>query len=540
MDEEVTGECTGALLTSTDTRLAGAYDALIAYRRLSTARRPAPTALLETACIRSREHTQSMLMLSAALKIECRDARVGIEALNSNGGSALDILSAHLPCFYRQDDVLLRDFSDEGAVFERDEQKRLLDIACMQPLRQLLHTFSTGQGEDDHSTMLFGCFNFELFSQFEQIGAENRPQQYPHFEFYLADQLLFIDHQQASARLVYKVFNGAAASVHERYRQQMAADHEILLQSVAGKKTTLLGGESHTGRLDYTTSLSDEEYAARVEVLKGHIRAGDVFQAVLARQFSLRCAEALAAYQVLRQHNPSPYMFFIDTADYQLFGASPESAVKVTAANRQISLYPIAGTRPRGLADDGTVDLDLDSRMEAELRMDVKEGAEHMMLVDLARNDVARISKPGSRHLQRLLDVDRYSHVMHLVSKVVGELRNDVDCFTAYRACMNMGTLTGAPKVRATQLIARYEGFERGPYGGAVGYINARGDMDTAIVIRSALIRAGVATVSAGAGIVFDSDPQAEADETRAKAMAVLCAIGLANGQRPGAADKVA
>ncbi len=530
MDEEVT-KGHAALLTTIKRALGGAYDALVAYRELAAARNlhadPAPTALLETACIYSREHTQSMLMLSAAVKIECKNSKVYIQALNSNGKAALAILAERVSDFHRQDERLVHELAVKSAAGERDEQKRLLDIACMAPLRQLLDALSNG-GEDDHSTMLFGCFSFELFAQFEQVGEENSKRQYPDFEFYLADQLLFINHQEATARLIYKMFNNATSSVHEHYRQQLASDEAILLQSVLNQKLPSLPDAFNKDKPDHTVNLSDEEYAAKVEHIKQHIKAGDVFQAVLARQFSLPCPDALAAYQVLRQQNPSPYMFFVNAGDYQLFGASPESAVKVTSHNRQVSLYPIAGTRPRGLMNKGRVDLDLDARMEAALRMDAKEGAEHMMLVDLARNDVARISKPGSRRLERLLDVDRYSHVMHLVSKVVGELRDEVDCLTAYRACMNMGTLTGAPKLRATQLIADYEDFERGPYGGAVGYINAGGDMDTAIVIRSAVVSESLATVSAGAGIVFDSDPRAEADETRAKAMAVLRAISIA------------
>jgi anthranilate synthase component 1 len=175
------------------------------------------------------------------------------------------------------------------------------------------------------------------------------------------------------------------------------------------------------------------------------------------------------------------------------------------------------------------VDLDLDSKIELELRRAIKENAEHLMLVDLARNDIARISIPGTRYVPDLLNVDRYSHVMHLVSRVVGQLRPELDAIHAYQACLNMGTLTGAPKIRATEIIRATEKERRGSYGGAIGFLTGRGDMDTSIVIRSAFVRNGIAHVQAGCGVVYDSNPRDEAEETRKKAAAVLNAIALAH-----------
>ena len=224
-------------------------------------------------------------------------------------------------------------------------------------------------------------------------------------------------------------------------------------------------------------------------------------------------------------------MFYLSHPDFTLFGASPESALKYTAASNQVELYPIAGTRPRGKQPNGNLDHDLDSRLELELRMDQKELSEHLMLVDLARNDLARICQPGTRNVADLLKVDRYSHVMHLVSRVVGQLREDCDALHAYRACMNMGTLIGAPKVSAARLIRQVEQQGRGSYGGAVGYLAGNGDMDTCIVIRSAFVSQGRAVVQAGAGVVHDSDPQAEVDETENKARAVIAAVQTANAQ---------
>jgi len=276
-------------------------------------------------------------------------------------------------------------------------------------------------------------------------------------------------------------------------------------------------------------NISDLEFNDIVSTLKKQIVKGNIFQVVPSRAFTLPCPNPLAAYNQLKATNPSPYMFYIKDQEFVLFGASPESALKYESENNQVEVYPIAGTRRRGFNSDGTINPDLDGRMELDLRLDKKELAEHIMLVDLARNDVARISEAGTRTVAQLLKVDRYSHVMHLVSRVIGQLRGDLDALHAYQACMNMGTLVGAPKIKASALIREVEQQRRGSYGGAVGYINSAGDMDTCIVIRSAFVSNGKATIQAGAGVVFDSDPQAETDETRAKAQAVISAI-LAKG----------
>jgi anthranilate synthase component 1 len=259
--------------------------------------------------------------------------------------------------------------------------------------------------------------------------------------------------------------------------------------------------------------------------LKQHIVAGDVFQIVASRTFTLPCPDPLGAYARLRQANPSPYLFYVAGRDAVVFGASPETAIKVHGSPRRVTIRPIAGTAARGRSAGGDIDVDLDSRREAALHLDQKETAEHMMLVDLARNDVARVSRPGTRQVTRLLTVDRYAHVMHLVSEVEGTLAEGQDALHAYAAAMNMGTLVGAPKIRAAQILREVEPSRRGAYGGAVGYLSHDGAMDTAIVIRAAVVREGLAEVRAGAGIVFDSDPDEEARETRRKAEAVLRAI---------------
>ncbi|HEX8856273.1 MAG TPA: anthranilate synthase component I family protein, partial [Thermoleophilaceae bacterium] len=234
--------------------------------------------------------------------------------------------------------------------------------------------------------------------------------------------------------------------------------------------------------------------------------------------------EAFSIYRGLRTVNPSPYMYFLDFEDFELAGASPESLVKVTG--RRAENRPIAGTRPRG----DTVEEDV-QRAE-ELLADEKERAEHVMLVDLGRNDLGRVCEYGTVQVEELMAVETYSHVLHIVSSVSGRLREDVSALDALRACLPAGTLSGAPKIRAMQIIDELEPVKRGPYGGAVGYISYTGDMDTCIYIRSAVVKDGQMHVQAGAGIVADSDPDYEVRETEAKARAVFGAVELACRQR--------
>lgn len=258
-----------------------------------------------------------------------------------------------------------------------------------------------------------------------------------------------------------------------------------------------------------------------------YIRAGDIIQVVLSQRFAMRNrASGLDVYRALRSLNPSPYMFLLDFGEFQLVGASPE--IHVRCENRQVAIRPIAGTRWRGQTAEE------DARLEKELLADEKERAEHLMLVDLARNDIGRVCEYGSVRVEEFMTVERYSHVMHIVSHVTGVLQAQRNAFDLMRATFPAGTVSGAPKVRAMQIISELEQTQRGPYAGAVGYFAFNGNLDSCITLRTALLKDGRAYVQAGGGIVADSQPQYEFNETVNKARAVLTAVAMANGWTRG------
>ena len=506
--------------------------------------------LLESAEIDSKDDLQSLLMVDAALRMECRGNRVEVKALTGNGASVLPLFACHAPeglhVTERTDTsvTLLCDDADS----ELDEDSRLKAASVMDALRIVINKV-TPIRQHPHAVFLGGVFAYDMLAGFEKLpDVAEGENDCPDFVFYLAETLITVDHQTRETHLIGSVFSGdEVAQQYFAIAQRLEAIHQQLhdmpakpvlvnknaaSQSAQSGQTLSATASVQNGQtlssLDASVDISDEQFCTHVLDLKQHILAGDIFQVVPSRTFSLPCPSPLLAYAKLKESNPSPYMFYMQDAAFSIFGASPESALKYESESNQVEIYPIAGTRPRGKRPDGTIDRDLDSRIELNLREDTKEKSEHIMLVDLARNDVAKVSRPGTRYVKDLLKVDRYSHVMHLVSRVVGQLRDDLDALHAYQACMNMGTLVGAPKVSAATLIREVEQKRRGSYGGAVGYLNGQGDMDTCIVIRSAFVKNGTAYIQAGAGVVYDSVPQAEADETRAKAQAVIGAVKAA------------
>ena len=481
--------------------------------------------LLESAEIDSKDNLKSLLLIDAALRLECNDQSVTICALSANGESLLGYLSARLRTIAnveQQPGALNVTFARPALLM--DETSRLLAPNPFSVLRTVQQELSC-HSDEPFAVFLGGVIGYDMVATVEQLPeVPSTANKCPDYVFYLAETLLVLDHQRQQSRLIGNVFCGEHAMANCFVIGKRLEQLKQLLQhaDTAPTPTTTLNAE-------VSVDISDADFVQQVEKLKQHIVAGDIFQVVPSRCFSLPCPQPLKAYQRLKQQNPSPYMFYLKDKAFTLFGASPESALKFDAQSRQVEIYPIAGTRRRGFKADGSIDADLDSRIELELRQDEKEKAEHLMLVDLARNDVARISVPGSRYVKELLKVDRYSYVMHLVSRVIGTLKPELDALHAYQACMNMGTLVGAPKVRAAELIRSVEGKRRGSYGGAVGYLAGNGDFDSCIVIRSAYVADNTAYIQAGAGVVFDSVAQAEADETRSKAQAVISAIVAAH-----------
>lgn len=269
-----------------------------------------------------------------------------------------------------------------------------------------------------------------------------------------------------------------------------------------------------TGRM----AMDQESFCAKVEEAKEHIRSGDVFQILISNRFTQDSdVDALSFYRVLRAKNPSPYMYLLEFEDFAIAGSSPEAMVQLHG--RQVSIRPIAGTRKRGKTHAK------DKEMEAELLSDPKERSEHIMLVDLARNDIGRVCIPGSIKVEELMRVERYSHVMHMVSDVVGELEESKDMFDLFMATFTAGTMTGAPKIKAMELIAQFEGTKRGFYSGAIGYFGLDGNMDSAIAIRTSLIKDGSITFQAGAGVVADSVPALENLEVQNKMAANIASF---------------
>ena len=497
--------------------------------------RPVDCVLLESADITTKASRTTVAVLEASARLTCWGGTVTAEALSTvdGEGPGADGLAALARLEERLSEHLadrspgrltlaLPTSADNDATIE--ERERLTALSTIEPLRVL------AQAEVDHPHLPLeaGAFAFDYLSTFESLpevaqGANTCPD----YLFYDARIILVVDHPTREATLV-----GASVDTADLERRMdalaaaidsidNAADVEAPASSTDGAASPVLHAVPTT---------SDVDFEAVVEEMRGYIADGDVYQVVPSRGFTIACPDALAAYHVLRHANPSPYMFYLAAPDFELFGASPESALLHSARTGRVAIRPIAGTRPRGLHPDGSVDHERDTRLELELRTDAKEVAEHVMLVDLARNDVARVSRPGTRNVQDLLRVDRYSRVMHLVSEVSGELADDLDALDAFRASMTMGTLTGAPKLRAAELIRQAEGVRRGSYGGSVGYIRGDGELDTCIVIRSGFVVDGTALVQAGAGVVAASSPAAEAAETVHKARAVLEAVAAAQG----------
>jgi anthranilate synthase component 1 len=339
----------------------------------------------------------------------------------------------------------------------------------------------------------------------------------------LTDALLVFDHLARTIKAVAHVALDEDSELNEAYDRAEARIDELITRLRTEQPTMPVGGELPDSPAEerQVPNTSRERYLEMVETAREYIAAGDIFQVVLSQRVDVPSnVHPFSVYRALRTINPSPYMFYLDFIDHQIVGASPELLVRLEG--RTVANHPIAGTRPRGAT------LEEDEALARDLLGDEKERAEHVMLVDLGRNDIGRVSAPGTVTVPRFMEIERYSHVMHIVSNVEGEIAEGLTGLDALRACFPAGTVSGAPKIRAMEIIAELETDRRGPYAGAAGYVDFSGGMDTAIALRTMVIKDGIVSMQAGGGIVADSTPEGEHAESLHKMRGPLRAIELA------------
>ncbi len=362
-----------------------------------------------------------------------------------------------------------------------------------------------------------GFFGFDCVRAVERLPEPNPDVLgLPDMALMLTDVIVAFDHLKHTVTILANAYLDEETDVDTAHARAVEAIRQVRTR-LAGPLPPL---ETHAARPDATfeSNMSREQFEGNVARIIEYIRAGDAYQVVPSQRWSAENpVEPFSIYRGLRAVNPSPYMYFLDFEDFQIVGASPEPLLTVNG--RHVSTRPIAGTRPRG-EDDAAI--------AAELLADEKERAEHVMLVDLGRNDLGRVCVNGSVHVERLMEVETYSHVIHIVSQVAGTLREDVRAIEALGSVLPAGTLSGAPKIRAIEIIDELEPVKRGAYGGAVGWLSYAGELDTCICIRTVVTKDGMAHIQAGGGTVADARPDYEYEESKAKAAGVVKAIELA------------
>jgi len=370
---------------------------------------------------------------------------------------------------------------------------------------------------------LVGYFGYDTVRYIEPKLAKSCPPDRtdtPDILLMVSDEVIVFDNLRGKLHLIVHVdpsIGGSLESAHERID---ALEHKLHRRTADAPRTpTELSGRE-VAETEFVSSFGQERFENAVDRIKEYVLDGDVMQTVISQRMSIPfAAPPINLYRSLRVLNPSPYMYFLDLDDFQIVGSSPEILARVE--HGEVTVRPIAGTRKRG------ADEEADKALEAELLADPKEIAEHLMLIDLGRNDAGRVSKTGTVNLTDKMIVERYSHVMHIVSNVTGQLREDMTCMDVLRATFPAGTLSGAPKIRAMQIIDELEPVKRGVYGGAVGYLSWNGNMDTAIAIRTAVIKDQTLHIQAGAGVVADSVPRLEWKETMNKGRAIFRAVDM-------------
>ncbi len=369
-----------------------------------------------------------------------------------------------------------------------------------------------------------GIFGYDLVRTVEPLGPPNPdPIGLPDMALIVTEALVVFDHLRHELTVIAHAFVDEDGGVDEAYARAIATIEQVREQ-LRAPVPAAPPRKSDATPVEYRSNMTREEFEATVSRIIEYVRAGDAFQVVPSQRFSAPApVEAFSIYRGLRAVNPSPYMYFLDFGDFEIAGASPEPLLKVT--RRRVETRPIAGTYPRGGTEEE------DRRNAEQLLRDPKERAEHVMLVDLGRNDLGRVSEYGTVTVDELMAVETYSHVLHIVSAVSGRMREGVSAMDALRATLPAGTLSGAPKVRAMQIIDELEPHKRGSYGGAVGYLGFNGDLDTAIHIRTVVIKDGTIHVQAGGGTVADAKPEYEYRESVQKAKAIFRAVEIAAAQ---------
>lgn len=373
-----------------------------------------------------------------------------------------------------------------------------------------------------------GFFGYDLLQYYERLPKHRIDDlEMDDIQFMFCDQVIVFDHFKQQLKVIANVHirEGATdAEIIRAYDETCAkidAAIEKLLRPLPSGRSSQNPVPEDVELGEIRSNVTKEQFISNVEQAKEYIRAGDIFQVVLSQRFEIETAvEPLQVYRILRTLNPSPYMYVLKMEEEVIVGTSPELLVRVE--EERVETRPIAGTRPRGRTPEE------DSALERELLADEKERAEHLMLVDLGRNDLGRVSEFGSVKCDSFMEIERYSHVMHIVSNVSGRIRKDKDFFDAFLSCLPAGTVSGAPKLRAMEIIAELENEARGAYAGAIGYLGFSGNLDTCITIRTIIFKKGKAYVQAGAGIVWDSVPEKEYEETVNKAKGMLKAIRTA------------
>jgi len=371
-----------------------------------------------------------------------------------------------------------------------------------------------------------GYLSYEAVTRFEELPSpDSDPLELPESLFMFVDTMLVFDHATHKIKVLSHVhLDGDIDTAYKEAVGRINILIDRLNQPIKpGQLTRTSSHYVNNGRL--SSNFSRKAFEESVLKIKQYITEGEAIQVVLSQRLAQpTSATPFEIYRALRTINPSPYMFFLDFNDFYIIGASPEILVRVE--DGMVMTRPLAGTRPRGKTPAEDVAL------ESELKADEKERAEHIMLVDLGRNDIGRVSQSGSVEVSELMEVERYSHVMHLVTHVQGKIRPDMNAFDALRACFPAGTVSGAPKIRAMEIIAELEPEKRGVYAGAVGYLSFSGNMDMAIAIRTMVVKEGIAYTQAGCGVVYDSIPEREYEESMSKARALLKAIDQAESKR--------